>query len=68
MILLHRLNGDEFALNADLVETIEERPDTTITLVNDRRYIVRESLEEVIQLTIEYHRYRGMTRIIDAGK
>lgn len=62
MIRLHRLNGDEFILNANHIETIEERPDTTITLMNDRKYLVKEKAEEVLQLMSEYNRrFFGIT-------
>jgi flagellar protein FlbD len=39
-----------------LIETIEALPDTTITLINGRKYIVKESAEEVVQRVIEYKR------------
>ncbi len=54
MITLHRLNGDQFNLNANKIETIEEKPDTTITLTNERKYIVKESMDEVLQKIIDY--------------
>ncbi|MCI8351761.1 MAG: flagellar FlbD family protein [Oscillospiraceae bacterium] len=56
MIILNDLRGKEFALNCDLIETISENPDTTMLLTNGRIYIVRESMQEVIDKTIEYHR------------
>ena len=54
MIVLHKLNGSEFVLNDHHIETIEERPDTVITLTNERKYIVRESADEVIQKIVDY--------------
>ena len=54
MIILHKLNGDEFALNCNHIETIEERPDTVITLQNEKKYLVQESIETIIQKIIEY--------------
>ncbi len=56
MIILTRLNGSRFALNSDLIETIEENPDTTIRLVNRSMYIVHESMNEVIQLLTEFRK------------
>ncbi len=56
MIWLTRLNGDRFVLNADHIETIESNPDTTILLTNGDKYIVAESVEEVIDRVIEYKR------------
>ncbi len=54
MITLHKLNDDEFVLNAVHIELIEKKPDTTITLINERKYIVKESVEEVVGKAIEY--------------
>ena len=56
MIKLHRLNGEEFILNPNHIELIEETPDTVITLTNDRKYVVKERAEEVIDLIIEYNK------------
>lgn len=56
MITLTRLNGDRFVVNAELVRTVEERPDTTITLTTGDRLIVRESLSDVVDRAVEYGR------------
>ena len=53
MIVLTRQNDTSFALNDDLIETIEECPDTTIKLTNGKIYIVAESLAEVLDKIIE---------------
>lgn len=56
MIRLTKLNGDKFALNSDLIETVEETPDTVIRLSSKNYYIVKESLDEVIREIVLYHR------------
>lgn len=56
MIHLHKLNGDSFVLNAGHIEVIDATPDTVITLANGKKYIVRESVEEVISLAKAYKR------------
>lgn len=56
MITLTKLNGVQFALNDELIESISENPDTTITLVNQKLYIVRESTEEIVDLILEFRR------------
>lgn len=56
MITVTRLNGAPFVLNAELIRTVEARPDTTITLVNGDHFIVRESPDEVVARAIEYGR------------
>jgi len=48
MITVTRLNGGAFALNPDLVERVESTPDTVITLVDGTKYVVRESVEEIV--------------------
>ncbi len=48
MITVTRLNGGAFALNPDLIERVEPTPDTVVTLVDGAKYVVRESVEEVI--------------------
>lgn len=48
MITVTRLNGGAFALNPDLIERVEPTPDTVITLVDGAKFVVRESVEEVI--------------------
>ena len=48
MILLTRLNGPQMAVNADLIERAEATPDTVLTLVDGTKYLVAESVEEVI--------------------
>ena len=49
MICVTRLNGDEFALNPDLIQRVEGHPDTVITLLDDTKYVVTESVAQVIR-------------------
>lgn len=57
MILVHRLDGAPFYLNAELVETVEATPDTVIVLLNGHKYIVKERIEEVIARILAYRRF-----------
>ncbi|MBP7737875.1 MAG: flagellar FlbD family protein [Spirochaetes bacterium] len=54
MITLHKLNGTEFILNDHHIETIEATPDSVVTLVNDKKYIVKESTGEIISKIKDY--------------
>ena len=56
MIRLTRFNERPFVLNAELIKTVEQTPDTMITLLNGDQLLVRESLEEVVEKAIEYGR------------
>jgi flagellar protein FlbD len=56
MITLSRLNGSQFVLNAEYIETIEETPDTVVTLTNGKKLMVKDRLDDVVKRVIEYHR------------
>lgn len=60
MIKLTRLNGEEFVINGDLIEIVDANPDTVITLISEHKFVVRESIEEVIEKVIEYKRQAGL--------
>jgi flagellar protein FlbD len=54
VIRVTRLNGERFALNPDLVERVEGHPDTVVFLVDGTKYVVSESVEEVLVDIREY--------------
>jgi flagellar protein FlbD len=54
MIALTRLNGTRLAINSDLIERVDASPDTVITLVDGTKYLVAESLDEVIAAVREF--------------
>ena len=64
MIVVTRLNGPPFAVNPDLVQRIDSAPDTILTLVDGTKYIVEESMYDVIELVNE-HRSRMIARAQD---
>ena len=54
MIGLTAMNNRGFILNADHIEKIEEVPETLITLTNGKKYIVLQTVEEVVEKVIKY--------------
>ncbi len=50
MIDVTRMNGSVVSINNDLIETVEETPDTVITLTTGKKIIVKESRQEVKNL------------------
>ncbi|UGQ17085.1 flagellar FlbD family protein [Borrelia sp. RT1S] len=48
MIYVTKLNGEGYYLNPYHIESIESNPDTTILLMNGKKLVVRESVEEVV--------------------
>ena len=60
VIKLTRLDNERFILNADLIRYIETRPDTFITLTNGDRLVVRETMDEVVALTLRYQQEKHL--------
>lgn len=56
MIIVTRLNGKKFVVNADLIKVVEENPDTTLRLTTGDTLIVKESMQQVVELAIDYGR------------
>lgn len=68
MIVLTRLDGKEFLLNEDLIEIVNETPDTVIVLGNGHSYIVRESINELQQKIRESKRLIRRGRLSDKAE
>lgn len=64
MITLTRLSGSVFALNADLIERIDATPDTVVTLVDGKKYVVTETLGEIVAAV---RRHRGEILALSAA-
>ena len=56
MIEITKMNGQKVLINPDLIELVEETPDTVMTLTTGRKIIVKESRQEVKNLVILYRR------------
>lgn len=57
MIEVTRLHGaGSIVINADLIETIEACPDVHITLVTRRKFVVQDTLDDVVDKVLEYRR------------
>ncbi|QNK42373.1 flagellar FlbD family protein [Caproicibacter fermentans] len=62
MIELTQLNGAPFLLNCNLIETIENIPETKISLTTGKYFLVQEERKEIIRKIISYQRmiYKNM--------
>ena len=67
MIQVTRLNNQTVCINADLIKFLEQAPDTVITLLNGEKFIVRESVAEVVNRVIAFRRrvLQGVTSACD---
>lgn len=62
MITLTRINEKPVVVNADLIRSVEQNPDTVITMVNGDHIMVRESMADIVRKSIDYGRHlRRMT-------
>ena len=59
MIEVHRLNGEAFLLNSDMIETIDVTPDTVLRLLNGHRYVVKEKVKDVYRKIIAFRKAAG---------
>ncbi|MBI2938967.1 MAG: flagellar FlbD family protein [Chloroflexi bacterium] len=56
MIEVTRFDGSHLIVNADLIEFIETTPDTVISLTTQRKILVRESAQEIVDRVIAFKR------------
>ena len=54
MVKVTRLNGIEYYINPHQIESMEIHPDTTLLMLSGKHVVVREKVEEIIDLIIEY--------------
>ena len=54
MIVLTKMNGEQFLLNHQQMECIELIPETKVVMMNHSYYLVREKAEEIVQKIAEY--------------
>ena len=56
MIEVTKLNGIKILINPDLMEVVEETPDTVITLTTGKQIILTESRQEIKNLVKLYRK------------
>jgi flagellar protein FlbD len=56
VIQVSRLDGSSFHVNSDLIETIEANPDTVLTLTSQKKLVVRERPDQVLDGIVAYRR------------
>ena len=56
MIFITGINGTVAAINSDLIEHADANPDTVITLTTGNKFVVRETLNELVAKVLAYRR------------
>ena len=54
MILLTKINNAQVTVNCDMIQFMEETPDTVITLGNGDKIVVKDRMNEIIEKIVEY--------------
>ncbi|HAO30243.1 MAG TPA: flagellar protein FlbD [Treponema sp.] len=60
MIEVTRLNGKKYWINPHQIESMEEKPDLTISLLSGNQIVVKDTPEEIIQKVVDYRRRIGI--------
>lgn len=63
MINLTRLNNEPFVLNAIFIEQVQSLPDTTISLINGKKIVVKDDANEVINQITSYYQTIGLQQL-----
>ena len=66
MIEVTKINGTKILLNSNLIETVEETPDTVMTLTDGKKVIIKESRHEVKNL-VRLTRQEYFKEILNVG-
>ena len=56
MIEVTKMNGTKVIINQDLIEIVEETPDTVISFTTGRKLIVKESRQDIKNLVKSYRK------------
>ncbi len=69
MITLSRLNRTQVALNPDLIERVEETPDTVVTLIDGKKILVLEDIDAIIEKIVVFRALvAARSNVIDVGR
>ncbi|MCH5290394.1 MAG: flagellar FlbD family protein [Treponema sp.] len=60
MIEVTRLNGKRYWINPHQIESMEENPDLTVSLLSGKKVVVKDSPDEVIEKIVAYRRRIGL--------
>ena len=56
MIEVTKMNGRKVLVNPDLIELVEETPDTVVLFTTGRKIIIKESRQDVKNLVKSYRK------------
>lgn len=54
MISLTRFDGSKFVISCEVIQYVEATPDTIITQITGDKVMVKETVDEIIDLVIDF--------------
>ena len=64
VIDITRIDGRELTINAELIESVDEVPDTMITLTTGKKIIVKESRQKIKNL-VKLYKWDVANRVLE---
>jgi len=64
MILVHTMQGEDVFINPSMIETIRSTPDTVLFLSTNKRILVKDTPEEIVDRIVAY-RQRVLERLLE---
>lgn len=62
MIEVLRLDGKKYWVNPHMIESMEENPDLTLTMLSGKKLVVKNSSEDIIEKIIAYRKKLGIDK------
>lgn len=62
MIEVLRLDGKKYWINPHMIESMEENPDLTLTMLSGKKLVVKNSYEDIIEKIIAYRQKLGIDK------
>ena len=55
-----RLNGDKYWINPHMIESMEQNPDLTLSMLSGKKIVVKNTPEDIIEKIIAYRQKIGI--------
>ncbi len=68
LIFVTRFDGKKIVVNAELIEMVENTPDTIITMTTGKKITIKEKIDEVVSLVKTYKKELNLPLIKENEK
>lgn len=67
MVIVTRMDGSHLILNAVMIESVESTPDTVITMMSGRKFVIKETAADLVEHATVYYRRVGLIGTLRAA-